>query len=88
VLKHYAVAGLLVHGVYLGGVFLGISLGVEAGVSFVELYLADWDTHTKAASDAALGLMTQVDDGLSALVSAYCWMCVHDKGCNSPAPHE
>ena len=32
-LGHYAVAGLLVHGVYLGGVFLGISLGVEAGVS-------------------------------------------------------
>ena len=30
---HYAAAGLLVHGVYLGGVYLGISLGVEAGVS-------------------------------------------------------
>ncbi|MFN3669284.1 MAG: DMT family transporter [Brevundimonas sp.] len=30
---HYAVAGLLVHGVYLGGVFVGISLGIEAGVS-------------------------------------------------------
>jgi drug/metabolite transporter (DMT)-like permease len=30
---HYAVAGLLVHGIYLGGVFVGISLGVEAGVS-------------------------------------------------------
>ena len=30
---HYAVAGLLVHGVYLGGVYIGISLGVEAGVS-------------------------------------------------------
>lgn len=30
---HFATAGLLVHGVYLGGVFLGISLGVEAGVS-------------------------------------------------------
>ncbi|WP_340318068.1 DMT family transporter [Rhizorhabdus argentea] len=32
---HFAVAGLLVHGVYLGGVFLGISMGVEAGVSAV-----------------------------------------------------
>lgn len=32
-LRHYAVAGLLVHALYLGGVFLGISLGVEAGVS-------------------------------------------------------
>lgn len=30
---HYAVAGLLVHALYLGGVFVGISLGVEAGVS-------------------------------------------------------
>ena len=30
---HFAVAGLLVHGVYLGGVFVGISIGVEAGVS-------------------------------------------------------
>jgi drug/metabolite transporter (DMT)-like permease len=32
-IAHYAVAGLLLHGVYLGGVFLGISLGVEAGVA-------------------------------------------------------
>jgi drug/metabolite transporter (DMT)-like permease len=31
--RHYAVAGLLVHALYLGGVFVGISLGVEAGVS-------------------------------------------------------
>jgi uncharacterized protein (DUF1501 family) len=42
---------------------------VEAGVSFVEAYLGDWDTHTKPIADAALGLMTQVDDGLSALVT-------------------
>jgi drug/metabolite transporter (DMT)-like permease len=32
---HYAVAGLLVHGIYLGGVFVGIAMGVEAGVSAV-----------------------------------------------------
>jgi drug/metabolite transporter (DMT)-like permease len=32
-LANYAVAGLLVHGLYLGGVYVGISLGVEAGVS-------------------------------------------------------
>lgn len=32
-ISHYAVAGLLVHGIYLGGVFVGISLGVEAGVA-------------------------------------------------------
>jgi drug/metabolite transporter (DMT)-like permease len=30
---HYAVAGLLVQGIYLGGVFVGISLGIEAGLS-------------------------------------------------------
>lgn len=32
-IAHFAVAGLLVHGVYLGGVFVGISLGVAAGVA-------------------------------------------------------
>jgi drug/metabolite transporter (DMT)-like permease len=32
-IMHYAVAGLLVHGIYLGGVFIAISLGVEAGLS-------------------------------------------------------
>lgn len=42
---------------------------VEAGVSFVELYLGSWDSHTKPASDEALKLMTQVDDGMSALVN-------------------
>jgi drug/metabolite transporter (DMT)-like permease len=31
--RRFAVAGLLVHALYLGGVFVGISLGVEAGVS-------------------------------------------------------
>lgn len=30
---HYAVAGLLLHGGYLGGVYLAISLGIEAGLS-------------------------------------------------------
>jgi drug/metabolite transporter (DMT)-like permease len=30
---HYAAAGLLVHAVYLGGVYVGIARGVEAGVS-------------------------------------------------------
>jgi hypothetical protein len=42
---------------------------VEAGVSFVEVYLGDWDTHDKRSSDTALGLMTQVDDGMSALLT-------------------
>ncbi|HEX2940900.1 MAG TPA: DMT family transporter [Rhodopila sp.] len=30
---HYAVTGLMVHATYLGGVFVGISLGLQAGVS-------------------------------------------------------
>lgn len=30
---HIALAGLMVHGVYLGGVFVSLDLGVEAGVS-------------------------------------------------------
>jgi drug/metabolite transporter (DMT)-like permease len=30
---HLAVAGLLMHGVYLGGVFVAIRLGLEAGLS-------------------------------------------------------
>src|SRR6186997_1757822 len=30
---HSAITGLLVHGVYLGGVFLAISQGVPAGIS-------------------------------------------------------
>jgi hypothetical protein len=41
---------------------------VEAGVSFVEVFLGGWDTHEKKAADAALGLMTNVDEGMSALV--------------------
>jgi uncharacterized protein (DUF1501 family) len=41
---------------------------VEAGVSFVEVYLQNWDTHEKRVADEAKGLMTQVDDGMSALL--------------------
>jgi hypothetical protein len=41
---------------------------VEAGVSFVEVYLPGWDTHERKVADAAKGLMTQVDDGMSALL--------------------
>jgi hypothetical protein len=41
---------------------------VDAGVSFVEVYLGDWDSHAKDSANAALKLMTQVDDGMSALV--------------------
>src|SRR5262245_59858211 len=41
---------------------------VEANVAFVEVYLPGWDTHDKKTADDALKLMTQVDDGMSALV--------------------
>jgi uncharacterized protein (DUF1501 family) len=41
---------------------------VEAGVAFVEVYLQNWDTHEKKAADAALGLMSQVDVGMAALL--------------------
>src|SRR5262245_15702594 len=41
---------------------------VEAGVSFVEVYLQNWDTHEKATAEAAKGLMTQVDRGMGALL--------------------
>src|SRR5207247_7192191 len=35
----------------------------------VEVYLGTWDSHVKKSADDALKLMTQVDDGLSALVT-------------------
>ncbi len=41
---------------------------VEAGVAFVELPLRTWDTHARKAADEALKLMTEVDDGMSALL--------------------
>jgi len=41
---------------------------VEAGVPFVEVYLASWDTHEKRTADTAKGLMTQVDRGMATLL--------------------
>jgi hypothetical protein len=41
---------------------------VEAGVAFVELPLRNWDTHEKKVADDALKLMTEVDNGMSALL--------------------
>jgi uncharacterized protein (DUF1501 family) len=41
---------------------------VEAGVSFVEVYLSNWDTHDGRTATAAKGLMTQVDGALSTLI--------------------
>ena len=42
---------------------------VEAGVGFIEVYLANWDSHVRAVADNTRDLMTQVDLGMSALVS-------------------
>lgn len=42
---------------------------IEAGVAFVEVYLSNWDSHEKAVAEATRGLMTQVDQGASALIS-------------------
>lgn len=42
---------------------------IEAGVSFVEVYLANWDSHEKRVADGTRNLMTQVDHGLSALIA-------------------
>jgi hypothetical protein len=41
---------------------------VEAGVLFVEVYLANWDGHFKREAEAARELMPPLDQGLSALV--------------------
>jgi hypothetical protein len=41
---------------------------VEAGVSFVEVYLQNWDTHEKSVAEASRGLMTEVDRGMGTLL--------------------
>ncbi len=41
---------------------------VEAGVAFVEVYLSNWDSHTRTVAEQTRNLMTQADLGMSALV--------------------
>jgi hypothetical protein len=41
---------------------------IEAGVSFVEVYLQNWDTHEKTVAEASKGLMEQVDRGMGTLL--------------------
>jgi hypothetical protein len=41
---------------------------VEAGVGFVEVYLANWDSHVREVALKTRDLMSQVDMGMSALV--------------------
>lgn len=41
---------------------------VEAGVAFVEVYLSNWDTHTRDVALKSRDLMTQVDLGMAALI--------------------
>lgn len=42
---------------------------VESGIGFVEVYLANWDSHVRATADKTRDLMTQVDTGMSALIA-------------------
>src|SRR5205814_8167664 len=42
---------------------------VEAGVPFVEVYLSNWDGHSKAEADRAKSLLPLLDAGMSALLS-------------------
>jgi hypothetical protein len=42
---------------------------VEVGVPFVEVYLQNWDTHEGVVAQNARGLMTQVDEGMSTLIT-------------------
>lgn len=41
---------------------------VEAGVAFVEVYLSNWDSHSRDVAESTKSLMTQVDLGMSALI--------------------
>jgi hypothetical protein len=42
---------------------------VEAGVPFVEVYLANWDGHSKAEADRARALLPHLDTGMAALIT-------------------
>src|SRR5262245_30208669 len=48
---------------------------VEAGVAFVEVYLANWDSHFRDVAAQTRTLMSQVDAGMSSLVSD-----LHERG--------
>jgi uncharacterized protein (DUF1501 family) len=48
---------------------------VESGIAFVEVYLANWDSHVRTVAEKTRDLMTQVDNGMSALVTD-----LHDRG--------
>jgi hypothetical protein len=41
---------------------------VEAGVPFIEVYLANWDSHSREVAAQTRTLMSQVDAGMSALI--------------------
>lgn len=41
---------------------------IEADVPFVEVYLANWDSHSRSVADETKGLMSQVDAALSTLI--------------------
>jgi uncharacterized protein (DUF1501 family) len=41
---------------------------IEAGVACAEVYLANWDSHERRIADGIPGLLTHVDNGVSALL--------------------
>ncbi len=42
---------------------------VEAGVTFVEVYSANWDTHEQKSADEASALMPHIDRGMAVLIA-------------------
>lgn len=48
---------------------------IEVGVPFVEVYLANWDTHEKKSADAITASMPHLDQGMSALLGD-----LHERG--------
>ena len=42
---------------------------VEAGVSFIEVYLSSWDSHEKRTADEARALLPVLDQGMSTLIT-------------------
>jgi hypothetical protein len=48
---------------------------IEVGVPFVEVYLANWDTHEKKSADAITASMPDMDQGMNALLGD-----LHERG--------
>ena len=73
---HLAVAGLLMHGIYLGGVFVAIRLGLEAGLSALIVSLQPLLVAAAAPFLLALLLETRHIEWVPELVFALLWLVV------------